>query len=245
MTSLAQPGAEPHDLELTPQQIEQVATADLVLYLGGLQPAVDDAVEQNAGGRGLDGLAAVAPTGGYRARGGAEPATGPDPHVGLDPSRYAQLATAVGGRLGQVDPDHEAAYAANAAALGAELARLDERFRSGLADCERRDIVTTHNAFGYLAERYGLAQVGIAGLSPEEEPSPQRLDEVRRFAADHGVTTIFYEESVSPEYAETVADQVGAQTAVLSPVEVVDDGEDYFSVMEQNLRTLQAALGCR
>jgi len=228
VNSLAQPGAEPHDLELAPQQIQQVAEADLVLYLGDFQPAVDDAVEQNAPDTSFDVL-------------GADDV---DPHVWLDPVRYAELAGAVADQLASTDPDNAQQYRANSGDLVVELTGLDEEFRTGLGACERREIVTTHSAFGHLAARYDLKQVGIAGLSPEDEPSPQTLDEVSRFAAENGVTTIFFEEAVSPEYAETVADQVGADTAVLSPVEAVDEGEDYLSVMRTNLATLQDALGC-
>lgn len=240
VSSLAQPGAEPHDLELAPQQIQEVAEADLVLYLGGFQPAVDDAVAQNADDSALDVLGATAVTGGQSEDG----ESGPDPHVWLDPTRYGELAGAVADRMAESDPDNAQDYHANSDALVDDLSALDEEFRSGLADCERAEIVTTHDAFRYLADRYGLEQVAIAGLSPEDEPSPQTLDEVRQFAEDHGVTTIFYEAAVTPEYAETVAAQVGADTAVLSPIEVVAVGEDYLSVMRANLTTLQAALGC-
>lgn len=249
-TSLAQPGAEPHDLELRPQQIQQIAEADLVLRLAGLQPAVDDAAAENAGDRSLDLLTATDVVAGYAeldhaADGDEQEESGIDPHVWLDPTRYSALAGAVADRLSTDDPDHAADYAANRAALDADLTAVDQEYRTGLADCERHEIVTTHNAFGYLAARYGLEQVGISGLSPEDEPSPQDLDEVQRYAEEHGVTTIFYEDAVTPEYAETVAREVGATTAVLSPLEVVDDGEDYLSVMRANLDTLTDALGCR
>lgn len=228
--SLAQPGAEPHDLELRPQQVEQIAQADVVFHLAGLQPAVDDAVAQNAARAAYDGLAALDATG--------------DPHVWLDPSLYAELATGLAARLDDVDPEHAATYAANAATLAAELEALDEEYADGLAECARREFVTTHDAFGRLATRYDLEQVAIAGISPEDEPSPQDLAEVRDYAQRHGVTTIFYEEAVSPEYAETVAAELGADTAVLSPVEVVDAGEDYPAVMRANLAALQEALDC-
>ena len=240
VSSLAQPGAEPHDLELTPQQIAQVAGADVVLYLGGFQPAVDDAVAQNAEDSAFDVLGATDVT----AEPGENGESGPDPHVWLDPTRYAEIAGAVADRMAEADPGNAKNYHANGVALGKDLTALDEEFRTGLEDCDRAEIVTTHDAFGYLAGRYDLEQVAIAGLSPDDEPSPQTLDEVRQFAEDHGVTTIFYEAAVTPEYAETVAEQVGADTAVLSPVEVVDDGEDYLSVMRSNLATLQDALGC-
>jgi len=258
VSNLAQPGAEPHDLELAPQQVQEVAEADLVLYMADFQPAVDDAVAQNAEETAFDALTATDLAEGYEELGHEEEEgehsdeeegeeheeSGLDPHVWLDPTKYAELATAVADRMGEADADNADTYSANAESLVAELTTLDEEFETGLADCERNEIVTTHNAFGYLAARYDLEQVGIAGLSPEDEPSPQELDEVRQFAEDNGVTTIFYEEAVTPEYAETVADQVGATTAVLSPLEVADEGEDYLSIMRDNLSTLEEALGC-
>lgn len=243
VTSLAQPGAEPHDLELSPRQLERVATADLVLYLRTLQPAVDDAVGLNSPAMSLDLLSATTVQPAQEA--GTGNGTGPvDPHVWLDPVRYAQLAAAVTSRLAEVDPAHAGTYRSNGTALAADLSALDREFAGGLAHCQRTQIVTTHTAFGYLAGRYGLQQVGIAGLSPDEEPSPRKLDEVRRFAEANGVTTIFYEDRVSPKYAQTVAQEVGAKTAVLSPLEVVEPGQDYPSVMRTNLATLRGALGC-
>lgn len=244
VSSLAQPGAEPHDLELRPQQIQEIAEADLVLYLESFQPAVDDAVAENAPESSFDVLEATEVVGGYTDLGGDEEA-GLDPHVWLDPTAYASMAEAVADRLAEIDPGNAEAYAVNSAALVDDLTVLDGEFSTGLADCEHTEIVTTHNAFGYLANRYGLAQVAIAGLSPEDEPSPQDLDAARSFAEQNGVTTIFYEEAVSPEYAETVADLVGADTAVLSPLEVVDGGQDYLSAMRENLGALTEALGCR
>ncbi len=243
VSSLAQPGAEPHDLELSPQQIVQIADADLVLYLGGVQPAVDDAVAENASDTSFDALGATSLEDGYQEL-GTDEESGTDPHVWLDPTKYAELAAAVAGRLADIDPDNAATYDDNAASLVADLTALDDEFEAGLGSCERTEIVTTHNAFGYLAARYGLEQVAISGLSPDDEPSPQKLAEVQSFAQSHGVTTIFYEDAVSPDYAETIASQIGAKAAVLSPLEVVGDGEDYLSVMRTNLATLLAALGC-
>lgn len=256
VSSLAQPGAEPHDLELTPQQVQEVAEAELVVYLSGFQPAVDDAVAQNAEDTSMNALSATELADGYEELDSEdedehsededhdEESSNLDPHVWLDPTKYAELAGAVGERMAELDPDNADSYTGNVEELRQELTALDEEFQTGLSDCARTEIVTTHVAFGYLAGRYGLEQVGIAGLSPEAEPSPQRLDEVGEFAAENGITTIFYEETVSPEYAETIADEIGASTEVLSPIETAGEGEDYISVMQTNLATLQEALDC-
>jgi zinc transport system substrate-binding protein len=131
-------------------------------------------------------------------------------------------------------------------ALRGDLETLDREFTDGLATCQRREIVTSHAAFGYLAARYDLDQVGITGLSPEAEPTAQRLAEVAEEAREHHATTIFFETLVSPKVAETIAQEVGADTAVLDPIEGLQPGStgDYLSVMRSNLAVLRPALGC-
>ncbi|MEU8155544.1 metal ABC transporter substrate-binding protein [Micromonospora sp. NPDC048986] len=253
VTNLAKPGAEPHDLELNPSQVGEVSDAELIVYLKGFQPAVDDAVAQNGGDRAFD-VTSVQPlldasAGGHDhegEEGHAEESGGKDPHVWLDPNRLAGIGDQLAQRLGTADPDHAADYTARAAALRADLTTLDGEFKHGLATCQRREIVTSHAAFGYLADRYQLDQVGITGLSPDVEPSPQRLAHVIEEAKEHQATTIFFETLVSPKVAETIAGQVGAKTAVLDPIEGLAAGSngDYLSVMRTNLRTLQSALSC-
>lgn len=224
VTSLAQPGAEPHDLELKPSQVLRIAEADLVLYLKGFQPELDEAVTQKTEGKSFD-VTTVSPL------------AGGDPHLWLDPSRMAVLAGAVGRELGRPE---------KAKALQDELTKLDGEFAAGLKNCERRQIITSHAAFGYLARRYQLDQVPITGLTPESEPTPQQLEEVKQKAQHSGATTVFFETLVSPAVAETLANEIGAKTAVLDPLEGLEagSGEDYLSVMRINLRTLQEALGC-
>ena len=234
--NLTPAGGEPHDLELTPRQVAELASADLVVYSRGFQPAVDEAVDQQAAGRALDVLSVVEP------RQGEAGAT--DPHVWLDPMRTATIATAVAEELAERAPQHAAAFRARAQQLGGELQTLDGEMRQGLATCERREIVTSHDAFGYLAAAYGLRQVAVSGLSPEDEASPQRLAEVARFARRHQVTTIFFEELVSPKVAESLAQEVGARAAVLSPVEGPPETGDYLGAMRANLGALRTALTC-
>jgi zinc transport system substrate-binding protein len=258
---LAKPGAEPHDLELNPGQVGQVAGADLVLFLKGFQPAVDEAVEQNAADKAFD-VAEVQPlldaaADGHDHEGEDEHASegagdhgdetgGKDPHVWLDPTRFATIGDKLAERLGRVDPDRAAEYTARARTLRTDLEALDAEFAAGLKTCERREIVTSHSAFGYLAERYQLEQIGITGLTPDDEPSPQRLAAVTEEAREHGASTIFFETLVSPKVAETIAKEVGAKTAVLDPIEGKPDGEgtDYLSVMRSNLAALRTALSC-
>ncbi|MGS2617625.1 metal ABC transporter substrate-binding protein [Micromonospora sp. LZ34] len=257
VTNLVKPGTEPHDLELNPGQVGEVAGAELVVYLKGFQPAVDEAVEQNAADRAFD-VATVQPlldaaAGGHdhehegeEAGHAEEESGGKDPHLWLDPTRLATVGDQLAARLGKADPERAADYTARAATLRTDLEKLDAEYTQGLKTCQRREIVVSHTAFGYLAERYQLEQIGLTGLSPETEPSPQRLAEVAEEARSHKATTIFFETLVSPKVAETIAAEVGARTAVLDPLEGLsaENGGDYLSVMRTNLQTLRTALSC-
>jgi zinc transport system substrate-binding protein len=242
VTNLVQPGAEPHDLELKPSQIGQIAGADLVVYLKSMQPELDKAVEQNSKGKGLD-VAAISP---LETGAGAEEEGGLDPHIWLDPVRFVAVADAIGARLAQVDPAHAADYSGRITALHAELTKLDGEYAAGLKTCQRHEIVTSHAAFGYLAKRYGLEQIALTGLSPEAEPTPRHLAAVARKAREVHATTIFFETLVSPRIAQTLANEVGAKTAVLDPIEGLEatGKDDYLSVMRANLAALRDGLGC-
>jgi zinc transport system substrate-binding protein len=170
-----------------------------------------------------------------------------DPHLWLDPTLLIPIAEQVAGDLAEIDPDHAADFHANARKLVDELNRLDRDFERGLAQCDRTAFVTSHAAFGYLAHRYGLDMVAIAGLSPGADPSPEQLAEVQQFIADKHITTVFSEALGSAEYADTLASDLGVRTAVLDPIEgLADDGsdDDYFSLMRQNLGALEEANGC-
>lgn len=250
VSNLVQPGTEPHDLELTPRQVAEVTDADAVVYLRDFQPAVDDAVADGATDKALD-VATVAPLrAGYVPLEDGELQTdekGKDPHVWLDPTRLAGIADAVATKLSSLAPEHQAEFTANAKALRTKLATLDTEYQAGLATCAEKTIVVSHNAFGYLAARYGLTQVPITGLTPEEEPSAARLAEVAAYARKNGVTVIFFETLVSPKIAKALASEVGAKAEMLDPIEgVAEDGtDDYFSVMRANLTTLRGTLSCR
>ena len=226
-------GAEPHDLELSPGDVRQLVDARLVVYLGeGFQPAVEQALEQRDGPS-LDVLE------GQTLATGAE--GGLDPHVWLDPLRFATMSEAIAGALGD---------RGEAESLVTRLRALDGEYRRGLARCERRELVTTHAAFGYLAARYGLTQVPLAGLTPEAEPSAGDVADLVGEVERSGATTIFTEPLVSSKLADTVAREAGVATATLDPLEGLTHarlaaGDDYFSVMRENLAALRKALGCR
>lgn len=236
VTNLTPPGTEPHDVELSARDVERVRSADAVLYIGsGFQPALEDALDGSEG-------AAVDLLAGLRLREAAdeEDDLDIDPHVWLDPVRYAEMSDRIGRALGSVE---------QAARFRTQLERLDDEFEAALAQCRHRAIVTSHAAFGYLAERYELQQIAITGLSPEAEPTPRELEDVVEEVRNQGATTVFFETLVSPRLAETVAREAGATTAVLNPLEGLTEeeiarGENYFSVMRANLETLRQALEC-
>ncbi|MFJ2778377.1 metal ABC transporter substrate-binding protein [Kitasatospora sp. NPDC087315] len=251
VTDLTAAGVEPHDLELTAKQVGAVQKADAIVYLKGLQPTVDQAVDQSKAKHVVDATAA-APLVDHHLDEDTEEADGHhhegpagDPHIWLDPTRYAAVAKSVGAEFAEADPAHAADYQKNTDELVGRLTTLDQEFRDGLKDAKTRTFVTSHAAFGYLAEHYGLTQVAINGVDPESEPTPARLAEVQKAAGENGVTTIFFETLVSPKLAETVAKDLGLKTAVLDPLEGVKDPskDDYLTVMRQNLANLRAALG--
>ncbi len=257
VTSLTQPGQEPHDLEISAKQTAQLQESDAVLYLKNLQPSVDDAVAQSEVKTKIDAAALTSlekhgnEVGGHAAEHDDhenEELSGLDPHIWLDPVRYAQVAEGVGKAFEKADPDHAADYKANTAALVKRLDALNTAFKDGLADTRTKVFVTTHAAFGYLAERYGLTEEAINGLDPESEPSAARVKELEKMAKADGVTTVFYETLVSDKTAKTIASDAGLTTDVLDPIEGITDksrGKDYFSVQQANLKALQKALGAK
>ena len=239
--SLTPSGVEPHDLELSAGQIRELVEADLIVYLGeGFQPAVEDALAGMDSTRQFDALAGEDLFQGENEEG--EQAA--DPHVWLDPSILDSIADETAARLSELDPDRAEMFSENAARLQSELRQLDEEFSTGLAHCRSHEIVTSHDAFGYLAARYDLEQVSISGIDPEAEPTPARLAEVATFVQEHHVTTIFFEELAPPDLAETLARETGARTDVLSPLETPPEQGDYLSEMRLNLKRLEPALDC-
>lgn len=253
VSSLTRPGVEPHDVELGAQDLAGLLEADLVVYAKGFQPAVDDAIEQVEPPRTLEVSTVarldVAAEGEHAGESAEKHAAhqGNDPHFWLDPQRYIEVAKAVGDRLAKDDPAEAATYAQNTAAFVAQLETLDGEFRKGLSSCKIKTLVTSHAAFGYLAQRYGFEQHGIAGLSPETEPSAAALKQVAGVIRAEGVTTIYQETLVEPHFAQTVATATGAKIATLDPVEGITDqsaGKDYFEVMRSNLATLKQGQEC-
>ena len=235
VTDLTPPGVEPHDLELTPDALEIIAGADLVVHLGaGFQPALEEALGEASGVivDAMEGQTVLAES--------AEA----DPHVWLDPSRYSRIAEDVAAGLREAGALETCPIEARTSAFRDELALLDAEFATGLADCEDDVIVTNHAAFGYMVDAYGLRQEAISGLEPEAQVDARRLSELRELVVREGVSTIFTEELVAPDVAELLASEVGATTAVLNTIETKPEAGDYLSAMRENLRRLRDALGC-
>jgi zinc transport system substrate-binding protein len=260
VSSLTPAGAEAHDLELAPRDVAAVGEADLLVYLDGFQPALDEAATSEAGDSAWDAGQAADLIEGEHAHEGeehegeehAEEEQGDgdeavDPHFWLDPTRLAAVGDALAERLGELDPDGASTYEENAAALRADLATLDGEMTAGLAGCTVDTLVTSHDAFGYLAERYGFDVIGISGLSPSQEPSAAQQAEIADLVRERGITTLYTETLVDPAVAETVAEEAGVEVAVLDPLEGLTDespGEDYLQVMRANLATLQEGQSC-
>ena len=258
VTSVTPTNVEPHDFELSPKDVTALSASSLVLYVSGFQPSLDDALAQVSGPTVVDlagsvdlvhhdGVEEEHEEGATEAAHDHDhdPAAALDPHFWLDPVRMQAAAKAVEAALAQADPAHADDYAANLDTLNATLTDLNTSYSTGLGHCERTTFVTSHAAFGYLADRYSLTQASISGVDPESEPSPAELAEVKKVVESTGTTTIFTEELVSPETAQAVAAETGAQTRVLSPIESAPESGDYAGVMRTNLEELRTALSCQ
>ena len=249
VTNLTPAGVEPHDIELNTQQAESVLDADLAVMVGnGFQPQVEDIAADRSGPT-LNVLKALPINAGDKKVEEGD-ATALDPHVWLDPVLYQSVVDAIASALSKVDPNHAADYTANAVAYNAKLATLNTEYETGLANCSRQLLVTAHEAFGWLTQRYGLTQEGIAGISPDAEPNPQRLADLTDLVEKKGVTTIYTEDLVSPKVARTLAREAGGlKTATLNPLEGLTAkqtkaGATYISEMQDNLQAIQKGLGC-
>jgi len=237
--NLVPPGVEPHDLELTPSQVASLSKASIVFYIKGLQPAVDKAITQSTIRNTVD-------VSSLEELPGVDPQiVGNDPHIWNDPIKYSEVASIFAEKISQIDAQNSSTYTTNLANFLTQLKELNNKFTDGLSRCVRNEIVTSHSAFGYMAKRYGLIQIGIAGLSPEAEPSPKRLNEIALLIKRDKITTVFFEALLSPKIAETLASDLKIKTAVLDPIEGTSEGQTYFSIMESNLAALREALACK
>jgi zinc transport system substrate-binding protein len=262
-------GAEPHDAELTPSSTQQVLDAELVVVMGeGFQPAIEKTAESRDGATvellheeneqsvGEMNARTIEMTSGKDDHNEGDTHAGEeahshdnDPHIWLDPVEFAEAVEKILNAVIEIKPESQAAFEQRTQKLLADLSSLDEEFASALSNCEKDTFVTSHDAFPRLAVRYGLTQESIAGVSPENEPTPQRLTELAEIVREEDIEVIFTEELVSPRVAETLSSEVGVTTKVLSPIESLtqeqlDNGDDYFTLMRENLSQLSQALKC-
>jgi zinc transport system substrate-binding protein len=239
--NLVPPGAEPHDWEPETADLILLETADLLIYNGvGLEHWLDKVAASLTN----QDLVLVEASKGIELLSTSQME---DPHVWLDPNNVHQMLATIRDALSDQEPAYAADFAAAYANYEKELIELDREFRQGLADLARREIIVAHEAFGYLAQAYDLKQIAIEGLASESEPDPARMAEIVDLARQYDVRVIFYEDLTSPKIAETIAREIGARTDVLNPLEgltaeQIKAGEDYFSVMRQNLVALLDAL---
>ncbi|HEU0050723.1 MAG TPA: zinc ABC transporter substrate-binding protein, partial [Patescibacteria group bacterium] len=232
VTDLTPPGMEPHDYEPTPRQIGDLYSAKLFLYNGNGLDAWAEKIHPDLERRGVRVLnmrdtvsASVFDS---------------DPHFWLDPVIAEQEAVQISEALEKIDTGHAATYQKNRGAFISELSRLDQEYKNGLVHCEHREIIVSHDAFGYLARRYGIDELFIAGFSPDAEPAPQKIAELVQTIEQKNIHIIFFETLVSPKIAETIANETGAETRMLNPIEGLssreaDRGENYLSLMRENL----------
>jgi zinc transport system substrate-binding protein len=259
VTMLVPGGTEPHDWEPTAKDMARISEADVFVYNGaGFEGWVEDVlktldtkkvkvVEASEGIELIEGGHDHDEHEGEEKKDEHEGETGYDPHVWTDPVLAQKEVENIAAALAEVDKEHAEEYKKNADAYIAKLKALDEKYKSGLAGAKKKEFVTAHASFGYLAKRYGLIQEPISGLSPEQEPSAGEMAEIVKWAHEHQVKTIFFETLVSPKVAEAVAREIGAKTAVLNPIEGLTEEEqakglDYIKIMEANLEALKKAL---
>ncbi|MCF2705662.1 zinc ABC transporter substrate-binding protein [Arcanobacterium haemolyticum] len=247
VSSVTPTNVEPHDFELAPADISALQEAKAIVYVAGFQPSLDDAISEISGPKILELSHNVdlKELDADHADHDGHDHGAYDPHFWLDPERMIKAAEEINASLAKIAPDHASTFATNLENLKQELTSVDTSFTTGLANCERRTLVTNHSAFGYLTERYNLTQVSISGIDPESEPSPAELAKVKQIIAETGTTTIFTESLVSPKTAEALAGEAGVTTAELNPLESQPEGGDYLAAMQANLEALRTGLSCK
>jgi len=247
VTNITPAGAEPHDYELSSQEVKNIQSSQILILNGGkLEPwgdkiktelstktivisAGQNIINQNSE---EDGQAML------------------DPHVWLSPSLAQEEVQIILHGFIQADPKNAVIYTKNAQNLMERLNTLHEQYQTGLADCKLRDFITAHTAFAYIARDYHLNQIGISGLSPNIEPSPTQLADLAKLAQEKNIKYVFFESLVSPKLAQTLAQEIGAQTLVLNPLEgltttEINQEKNYFTIMQDNLTNLRLALQCQ
>ncbi len=243
---LLPPGAEPHDYEPTPNDLKVLSNASILFYDSpDLEPWALKLAQAANPSIHLSPLSSA-----VHLHSATETGTGAtDPHIWLSPSHVINETIYVRDQLISADPPHAAQYTANAGAQITRLQVLDSEYRAGLSNCKSRILITTHAALGYLAEDYNLTMVPIAGISPDEEPSPAALEQVIKTGKSTHATVVFTEPGVSPKLGQAVASELNVSTLAFNPLEIltpeeIANGTDYISIMRSNLGVLRQGLVC-
>jgi zinc transport system substrate-binding protein len=248
VTNLTPIGAEPHDYEPTPLEIARIQTSNMLVINGAGLEVWGDKIIENLKNTQVRIVIVGNDIANQQVE--KEGKKNQDPHVWLSPVLAKKIVNAILDGYLKIDKKNRNYYYANANKLLSELDNLDNDYKKGLANCLQNNIITSHAAFGYLATAYVLHQIPITGLSPDAEPSAKQLAEISRFAKKNNVKYIFFESLVSPKLAETIANEIGVNTLVLDPIEGISkdgekQGENYFSIMKENLNNLKKALKCQ
>jgi len=252
VVSLAGPGVEPHDLELTPGDVAKINDADLVVYIPEFIPALDAVVKTLDQSKVINATQGITLISGdshshegeetHSEEEGHSDESATDPHIWLNPNNMVLIGNSIAQALSALTSD--SAINENRSGFENALTTLASDYTAKLANCSIKALVVSHEAFGYIANAYGFEQVGISGLSPEAEPSPARLAEVAKIAKAENATTIYYESLVDPKVAKTLADELKITAEMLDPLESPPASGDYLSVMQQNLDTLVKGQVC-
>ncbi len=253
VTTIIPAGVEPHDYEPTPRDVTAVYTAKLFISNGGgLDPWADkiqpEAVSLDVKTLQMASLFELRSLDGTADK--PDQAASVDPHIWLDPVLAERQVEAIRDALTTIDPAGKDVYASNTATYLTQLQSLDEQYRSGLADCALDTIVSSHDAFGYLGDRYGFTILPVAGVSPDQEPTLDRLSALIRMVEEQKIPVVFFETLASPKIAQTLAAEAGAKTEVLNPIEGVSAADQvagitYLSLMQENLGRIKSALECK
>lgn len=247
VVNITKAGTEPHDYDLTAQDIVQIQSSKIIVLNGKVEPwssKIKDILKSQP-----TDILFINSSLFSEQHSGQEDKQGIDPHIWLSPRLAKVQVDEILREYIKVDSQNTAYYTQNADVLKEKLDKLDQEYKNGLSSCRTNKFITSHSAFAYLANDYGLIQVSIAGLSPDSEPSLKELTSIAEFARKNNVKYIFFESLVSPKLSETLAAEVGAQTLVLNPIEgltpdQIAQGKNYLTIMVDNLQNLRTALGC-
>jgi zinc transport system substrate-binding protein len=254
VTTIAAGSTDPHDLELTPSQVTAIVSSDFAIYIPEFMPAFDASLSDLNSEQLIDATIGLTLLAGSHDDHGHEEEEDEseheeesenDPHVWLNPLNMIAMGANIVNQVSKVYPDLSQQLSDNLAEFTLQMNELDSSFKSALVNCEINTLLVSHEAFGYLANQYGFEQTGLSGLSPEAEPSPARLAELVKVAKEVSATTIYYETTIDPKVALTLAAEVGLATAVLDPIEIKPAQGDYRYAMEENLKALTLGQGCK